>query len=132
MAARQAGHTLLLYFDLNKFKQVNDTWGHGVGDEALVEVAEVLRETFRESDLIGRLGGDEFVVLAVNSLDPEGEALLARLDQRLNLRNERPNRRYRLSLGRGLARFDGAHPRSVEQLLHEADEQLMAAKRARG
>lgn len=132
VAARQAGHTLLLYFDLNKFKQVNDTWGHGVGDEALVEVAEVLRETFRESDLIGRLGGDEFVVLAVNSLDPEGEALLARLDQRLNLRNERPNRRYRLSLGRGLARFDGAHPRSVEQLLHEADEQLMAAKRARG
>ena len=62
MASRQHGHTILLYFDLNKFKQVNDTWGHAVGDQALVEVAEVLRETFRESDLIGRLGGDEFVV----------------------------------------------------------------------
>jgi diguanylate cyclase (GGDEF)-like protein/PAS domain S-box-containing protein len=131
VASRQHGHTLLLYFDLNHFKQVNDTWGHAVGDEALVEVAEVLRETFRESDLIARLGGDEFVVLAVNSLDPNGEVLLARLDQRLNLRNESVGRRYRLSLGRGMSRFDPVRPRSVDQLLHEADEQLMTTKRAR-
>lgn len=131
VASRQHGHTILLYFDLNKFKQVNDTWGHAVGDQALVEVAEVLRETFRESDLIGRLGGDEFVVLAVNSLDPEGEVLLARLDQRLNVRNDRPHRRYRLSLGRGLAKFDPTSPQSVDQLLHAADERLMAGKRAR-
>lgn len=130
-ASRQHGHTLLLYFDLNRFKAINDTWGHAAGDDALVEVAEVLRETFRESDLIARLGGDEFVVLAVNSLDAGGDVLLGRLDQRLHAHNTRPGRSWELSIGRGVARFDPHHPRNIEQLLAEADAQLMAAKRDR-
>jgi diguanylate cyclase (GGDEF)-like protein/PAS domain S-box-containing protein len=128
VASRQHGHTILLYFDLNRFKAINDTHGHAVGDDALVEVAEVLRETFRESDVIARLGGDEFVVLAVNSLDPTGDVLLARLDQRLNAHNSRPGRPYALSIGRGVSCYDPARPQSVEQLLDSADKELLAAK----
>lgn len=128
VASRQHGHTILLYFDLNRFKSINDTLGHAAGDEALVEVAEVLRETFRESDVIARLGGDEFVVLAVNSLDPTGDVLLARLDQRLHAHNSRAGRTYTLSIGRGVSCYDPARPQSVEQLLASADSELIAAK----
>lgn len=131
VAGRQHGHTLLLYFDLNKFKAINDTHGHAVGDEALVEVADVLRETFRESDVIARLGGDEFVVLAVNSLDATGDVLLARLDQRLNARNLAEGRRYVLSMGRGVAVFDPARPSAIDALLAQADVELMAGKGTR-
>jgi diguanylate cyclase (GGDEF)-like protein/PAS domain S-box-containing protein len=128
-STRQHGHTLLLYFDLNRFKVINDRLGHATGDAALVEVAEVLRETFRESDLVARIGGDEFVALAVNSNDPTGDVILSRLDQRLAERNGRPGREYALSIGRGVARFDPMQPLPIAALLAAADAQLMAAKR---
>ena len=57
----------LLFFDLNDFKQINDTLGHAEGDRALQTFADVLRTALRESDVIGRLGGDEFVVLLSDS-----------------------------------------------------------------
>ncbi len=60
---RQHGHGAVLFLDLNKFKQLNDTHGHDVGDMLLVEVANRLRKLVRSSDTIARLGGDEFVVL---------------------------------------------------------------------
>jgi diguanylate cyclase (GGDEF)-like protein/PAS domain S-box-containing protein len=131
VATRHAGDTLLLYFDLNRFKVINDELGHHVGDQALIEVADVLRETFRESDLIARLGGDEFVVLAVNAQDPTGEILLARLDQHLAARNASQSRPYALSIGRGVARFTAGSPQSLERLLEVADAQLLAGKRRR-
>jgi len=90
-----------------------------------------LSETFRESDLCGRLGGDEFVALAVNCLDPTGEVLVKRLDERLAAHNAREGRKFALSVGRGLARFDPHNPKSLQQLLDEADARLYEDKRAR-
>lgn len=57
---------MFLLFDVNKFKYVNDTFGHGVGDQVLVSIAETMKKTFRTSDVLIRLGGDEFVVYAAN------------------------------------------------------------------
>ncbi len=131
VARTHPGHAILLYFDLNDFKLVNDTYGHHTGDEALKEVAAVLHETFRDSDLCGRLGGDEFVALAVNCLDPSGAVLIRRLEERLQHRNASPGRSYSLSIGRGLARFDPTNPKSLQQLLEEADARLYEDKRAR-
>ena len=59
-------HNALLMIDVDKFKSVNDTYGHDVGDEVLKRVAEVLKYCFRSTDLIYRLGGDEFVVIMAN------------------------------------------------------------------
>ncbi|MGQ0766635.1 MAG: PAS domain S-box protein [Gemmatimonadota bacterium] len=131
IARQHVGHTILLYFDLNDFKPINDTWGHQAGDEALQEVARILEATFRDSDVIGRLGGDEFVVLAVNCLDPTGAVLLDRFDHKLAERNARGATPYRLSIGRGLARFEPDDPRSLAQLLESADRQLYEDKRRR-
>lgn len=60
---RQSSYVAVLYLDLNKFKQLNDTHGHDVGDKLLIEVAQRLKRTIRETDTVARLGGDEFVVL---------------------------------------------------------------------
>lgn len=131
VARTNPGHAILLYFDLNDFKPINDTFGHAAGDEALKEVAAILGETFRDSDLCGRLGGDEFVALAVNCLDPTGQVLVRRLDERLAAHNARGGRKFALSVGRGLARFDPHNPKSLQQLLDEADARLYEDKRAR-
>jgi len=63
----------VLYFDINDMKQVNDRYGHGAGDAALMHVAEVLLRHVRASDIVGRLGGDEFAVILAQS-DPEAAA----------------------------------------------------------
>ena len=130
-ARRSPGHCILLYFDLNDFKQINDRLGHHTGDEALQEFAQVLRESFRESDVIGRLGGDEFVALAVGCLDETGQVLVNRLDERLAAHNATPERRFQLSVGRGMARFIAEQPKNLQQLLEEADGRLYQDKRRR-
>lgn len=57
----------LIYFDVNEFKQINDTYGHAAGDAALMHIAASLLEHLRESDIVGRLGGDEFGVILVRA-----------------------------------------------------------------
>lgn len=57
----------LIYFDVNEFKHINDTYGHAAGDAALMHIAETLLEHLRESDIVGRLGGDEFGVILVRA-----------------------------------------------------------------
>lgn len=64
MHAKKGGVLCLMYIDLDDFKQINDTYGHAAGDDALCKVASSLKDNVRSSDAVGRLGGDEFVVLA--------------------------------------------------------------------
>ncbi len=66
LAKRKGEHIALLFIDLDRFKIINDTLGHDIGDEVLVEVAKRLQNTLRESDFISRWGGDEFVVILEN------------------------------------------------------------------
>ena len=130
VARTQPGHAILVYFDINDLKQINDTLGHQAGDDAIKEAAIILRETFRDSDIVGRLGGDEFVALAMNCLDASGQVLLHRLDEHVKSRNADGQRRFAISIGRGMARFDPDKPKSLQQLLDEADARLYVNKRA--
>jgi diguanylate cyclase (GGDEF)-like protein len=63
MHARYQHPSTILYFDLNDFKRINDTYGHAVGDIAIRHVSQILSNTMRESDFIARLGGDEFAII---------------------------------------------------------------------
>jgi diguanylate cyclase (GGDEF)-like protein/PAS domain S-box-containing protein len=123
--------SLLFYFDMNDFKAINDTWGHAAGDEALVKMSEVLRHTFRETDVVARLGGDEFVALAVNCGEVTN-VVLTRLRAALALYNTHSasdGSGYTLSTGVGIARFSPESPRSLHTLLAVADRDLYEDKR---
>lgn len=120
----------LLFFDLNDFKQINDTYGHAEGDTALKTFADVLRIAFRESDVIGRLGGDEFVALLTGSNHIETSAIMGRLQEILDERNTTLQRGYDLRFSVGLVEYDPESQQSVEDLLAEADKAMYVHKQA--
>jgi diguanylate cyclase (GGDEF)-like protein/PAS domain S-box-containing protein len=128
----------LLYLDLDYFKTINDSLGHGAGDRVLQEIAERLRTTLRESDTVARpvnppaarLGGDEFVVLLddIGSVD-SAVRVAARLLRALSAPYDVLGRQFNLSTSIGIVMSDGEHP-SVEAYLRDADTAMYEAKRA--
>jgi diguanylate cyclase (GGDEF)-like protein len=74
---RDGSRVALLFIDLDRFKVINDTLGHHVGDELLIEVAHRLQETVRDSDVVARLGGDEFVIMLTGIDHSSAIALVA-------------------------------------------------------
>lgn len=129
VATRTGRGLLLVFLDLDDFKQINDTLGHPVGDQALREVADILRHTFRESDVVGRLGGDEFAALALESRPGSAPVVLGRIQERLRAYNSRPGAQYRLALSLGTAWFDGDGPCDIEEMLALADRKMYRQKR---
>jgi diguanylate cyclase (GGDEF)-like protein len=114
--------------DLNGFKDINDNYGHGVGDAALVCVAQAISRGMRGSDLLARLGGDEFAVLLPESSAGEAVKVLARLCAAQIAVPDGRGGDLHLHLSWGVATWphDGATP---EQLLQVADHHLYAMKR---
>jgi diguanylate cyclase (GGDEF)-like protein len=130
--ARRTGRAVLLVFlDVDRLKTINDTLGHHVGDRALCQVADLLRDSFRQSDVIARMGGDEFAVLALDANEEHQEELLLRLREKTQELNLRSRESYRLSLSIGSARFDGEGRTRLDDLLSTADEEMYAEKRAK-
>jgi two-component system, cell cycle response regulator len=128
--ARRSDETLLVSFaDLDDLKQVNDTAGHAVGDRALRDTAAILRQTFRDSDLVARIGGDEYAVL-VRHAGPESAGVLAdRLKRHVREFNRRAGRPYQLSISLGFAAHKASTLGSVAGLLDRADQALYRDKR---
>ena len=120
----------LLFFDLNDFKKINDTFDHAEGDRALVTFAEVLRNTLRDSDVIGRLGGDEFVALLTDANGAEASEVVKRLRETLTLRNSEAQRGYDIRFSVGQIEFDVRRHSSVANFLAEADKAMYANKQA--
>ncbi len=121
----------MLYFDLDLFKQINDRYGHAEGDRALRSFGHLLKQTFRESDVIGRIGGDEFAVLVTNADRAAQEAALDRLEQAVIGHNREASRGYDLRYSVGAVEFDPSRHPSVDELMAEADALMYAQKRAR-
>jgi diguanylate cyclase (GGDEF)-like protein len=121
----------LIYADLDGLKKINDTLGHDVGSQAIVQTAEVLKGTFRESDIIARLGGDEFVVLAMGNAADSGAVMQARLQDNLRGYNVREKLPYRLSLSIGIVRVDAEQAASIEEVLKQADQAMYEDKRSK-
>jgi diguanylate cyclase (GGDEF)-like protein len=128
VAERTKKDMLLFFADLDKMKQINDTLGHQEGDNALLEIASILKEAFRESDIIGRMGGDEFAILAIDTTDETKEVLMKRLHAILETYN-RPDKKYQLSLSVGISHYDPEHPSSLDELMAQADTLMYEEKR---
>ena len=128
---RTGSRFLLFFLDLDDLKVINDTWGHHEGDHAIMRTADVLRATFRQSDVVARYGGDEFVVLALDSSNDRGAAIRARLEAKLAQANVLGDGRYCLGLSMGIVAFDAQHDRPLADVLREADRVLYREKFAR-
>jgi len=122
---------IVVYADLDGLKTINDTFGHKEGDRALMKTAELMKETFRTSDVLGRLGGDEFTALA--AVEPDGgvERLLARLQQRFANYNAMKLVPYELSISIGVAHRESHCPQSMEDLMALADLAMYENKRSK-
>ena len=131
VAHRTKKEMALFYADLDDLKRINDSWGHEEGDSALLEAAEVLRDAFRDSDVVARIGGDEFAVLAIDIAEGKAAALARRLRERVQARNAERPRPYPVSFSLGLARYDPERPCSLQELLTAADRRMYQDKIAR-
>ncbi|OYX36477.1 MAG: GGDEF domain-containing protein [Caulobacterales bacterium 32-69-10] len=120
----------LVFFDMDAFKAVNDTWGHAAGDAALQVVAASLAEHVRESDVVGRLGGDEFAVILAQAEREAAEAKAADLKRRIE---EEPlvfeGKSIPLRLSYGVRAFEPGM--EAAQMLAEADAAMFLAKARR-
>lgn len=128
MCKRMGTPASLLFFDLDQFKRINDTFGHAEGDRALVAFAQVLRRVLREMDVIGRLGGDEFVALLLGSNAVAGDAVIERLQQALTAVNVELQGRYEINYSVGRIEYDPARHDTIKRLLADADGAMYARK----
>ncbi|MFK7976770.1 MAG: diguanylate cyclase [Halioglobus sp.] len=128
-AADQNNLAALLFLDLNNFKNINDTYGHGVGDRLLATVAQRIQNTLRETDLVARLGGDEFAAVLEDVKSPEE---VMRIAQKLSEAIEQPFSvrqkplTFSASIGVAIYPIDG---RQQQELEEKADKAMYLAKK---
>ncbi|HEX3042915.1 MAG TPA: sensor domain-containing diguanylate cyclase [Solirubrobacterales bacterium] len=121
----------VVYADLDNMKPINDRLGHDAGDRALVEVAELLGEALRGSDLIARLGGDEFCAILVDAGSGGARAAIERVGETLRLRNAATAEEFDLSVSLGFAESLPGDERPLAELVAAADAAMLEAKRDR-
>ena len=118
----------LVYLDLDRFKTINNTLGHHVGDRALLKLADLIKASFRRSDIIARMGGDEFAVLAVEATGDGPQFLLGRLRERIDEFNQSNREPYQLGVSICMARHEGDERVRLEDLLSQADSAMHEQK----
>ena len=125
-AAREYYPVSVVAMDLDKFKQINDTWGHAVGDDALKKLSRELQRQLRAGDLAGRLGGDEFMLALVRADVATAEKVLQRITDALKAVEVGPGRQ-KIRFSAGIAEFP-RHSADVEQIVNRADAALYWVK----
>ncbi len=128
LANREGKSLALMLLDLNKFKQVNDTHGHPVGDALLIAVASILIKSNRDTDVVARLGGDEFAILVVH---PEGERGVAINAQRIVDEINEPINIMGLNIQTGISIGISLYPKDAEDeegFIKKADLALYESK----
>jgi diguanylate cyclase (GGDEF)-like protein len=120
----------VLFLDVDNLKPTNDALGHEAGSALLREMAEVLRDCFRETDVVGRMGGDEFVVAGRMSEEEMGVAT-RRLEELAEEANGRGKRAYLLHFSVGVVTAEAGEDKSLEELVEAADQLMYEQKRAK-
>lgn len=129
LAAREGRENLLVFFDLDNLKTVNDTHGHKAGDDMLKTFARTLEETFRASDVVARFGGDEFVALAFASRENTEQLVEERMRKGVARINDEGQHPFELDFTSGCITFDPAEQYCLETLLTLSDSIMYRRKR---
>lgn len=118
----------IIMFDIDNFKNINDTFGHLHGDRLLRECASILQRSIRSSDFLVRYGGDEFIILTTEIGDDECDKLMSRVDKLIAGWNADPkNKEYSLSVSSGCALFEQG--RELMDVINEADKKMYENKK---
>lgn len=129
LAQRGNRPTSIIFVDLDGMKEINDRFGHKMGDQALIDTANLLRNTFRKSDVVARLGGDEFACLAIESDGVGADIMVERLMKQVEKFNSQPDIPYHISMSTGIADYDPKSGQTIEQLIETADRRMYERKR---
>ncbi len=121
---RLGGYLGLMMIDVDHFKQINDTFGHGVGDQVLKEVAGLIQKSCRNIDIVGRYGGDEFLVILIETTESEALKIAERIEQKAREVAIPPHKPL-LGLSIGVASRNSDY----EGILKIADDRMYAQKR---
>ncbi len=121
--------TFLLYGDLHGLKSINDIYGHKEGDLASIQIAKMLKVTYREYDIVARIGGDEFAVFPYGNSEDCFEIIIKRFQKNLEMFNAKSDSDYKLSISLGITFYDPEHSCSVDELLEQTEKMMYEQKR---
>ena len=131
LAARMDKTMWLLYMDVDNMKWINDNLGHNEGDNALRNIANILKHTFRDSDILARIGGDEFAVVALEDAKTGADRMISRISVDIANFNAKENKPYQLSVSIGTVPCDTKPDCDISMLLSTADKLMYEQKMAR-
>jgi diguanylate cyclase (GGDEF)-like protein len=120
-----------ILLDLDQFKQVNDTYGHAIGDHALIEITRVLQESLRQGEIIGRYGGDEFAIILPGSTCEHARQIAERILEKLKSQSVSTKKGHiYITVSLGIAELAQSAEKNLDELLELADQALYQAKNA--
>lgn len=129
---KKGNYFFLILLDMDKFKQINDTYGHVVGDDALIQAAKLLRSSCkRKSDYVARLGGDEFVIIGQCEDKETVDMIITRMHDVANEFNKKNKVPYKIRFSAGYVIYDGSTHATLDKLLSEADQRMYEVKKAK-
>ena len=129
LARRKKCKILLIYTDIDNFKNINDAFGHGEGDQVLKEVVKLLKSTLREIDIVCRMGGDEFLLIFPDSSLKDLSIIKERIRRSLTKLNRTLEKSYKISLSLGVSEYAPDNPQSMDELIRIADNRMYEEKK---
>lgn len=131
LCTRQKIPATLAFLDMDKFKAINDEFGHSEGDFALTTFASLMKASLRDSDLFARWGGDEFVALLTDTTREQAQVTLERCSQLLAQYTQEAKLDYAIAFSFGAVEFDPNKHTTIEALLADGDSLMYKVKQAR-
>ena len=120
---------VIVFADMDNLKKINDQFGHDDGDYALKEISNILKETFRSTDIIGRIGGDEFSAFALLDHGDDAASIRARINKISEKVNKNSEKEYLINMSVGVYEFTCAEGIDIENILAAADDLLYSEKK---
>lgn len=121
-----ADKIVIFMFDIDRLKYVNDNYGHAEGDKLICSFARIIKDSFREPDIVARIGGDEFTTIMYNTYLEMAETIKGRIIDKINVYNESIESHLKLSVSIGYAALDDNE--TIEKTMKKADEIMYADK----
>ena len=116
----------VVMFDLDRFKEINDTYGHTAGDDALIEISDILKDSFKNDGKVCRFGGDEFCVISTVKDDVQMNNIIKKIQRKIDKFNNR-SKTYKLGISAGYSIYDG-NTKDVNEFLEIIDTKMYKEK----